>query len=82
MDKIDSFVIYGKQKFGNIEFTFLLCEEDIPKQHITNLIDFIDVFTHKLNKNFPQFIFTWEAAHRIKPMSITEEIVHQILVQR
>ena len=82
MDKIDSFVIHGKQKLGEIEFTFLLVEEDIKAWDREHIIDYIDVFTHNLNKKFPQFTFSWEAAHKIKPMSITEEIIHQILVQR
>ena len=82
MDKIDSFIIHGKQKEGPIEFTFIITEEDIDENFRVNIIDYIDNFTRRLNRDIPQFKFTWEEAHKIYPWAIAGEIVHQILVQK
>ena len=81
MDKIDSFVISAKAKYSFVEFTFVLVEEDIEEIYREHIIDYIDSFVRSLNTNYPEFSFTWQEAHRIKPKDISAEIIHQKLIQ-
>lgn len=81
MDKIDSFVITGRQKNGEIDFTFIILEEDIDQAYRQNIIDYIESFVHELNKRIPQFDFTWNEAHKTKTGDVVGEVIHQILVQ-
>ena len=82
MDKIDSFIIHANQKEGSIEFNFVVVEEDVKEKHRSDIVGYIDRLLRILNRFIPQFIFTWEEAHRAKPERICEEIIHQILVQK
>ena len=81
MDKIDSFVIHGKQIGGVIEFTFVITEEDIDQTYRQNIIEYIESFVNELNARIPQFQFSWSEAHRTKPEDVVGEVIHQILVQ-
>lgn len=82
MDKIDSFVIEATEIGGTVDFTFVLVEDDMPEDIRDNIVDYIDNLTRKLNLRFPQYKFTWQEAHRITPDNITEEIIHQHIVQK
>ena len=82
MDKIDSFVIYGKQIDNeDLDFTFVINEADIKHPETNSFLDEIEYLVHKLNKKIPQFKFTWGVAHKTKEVNIYEEIIHQILIQ-
>jgi len=82
MDKIDSFIIYAKEKGGDqIEFTFVLLEDDIDEIYSEIIIDYIDSLTRSLNQKYPQYKFTWQEAHRIIPKNLTEEVIWQHMIQ-
>lgn len=81
MDKIDSFVIFAKEKESGIDFTFVLLDSDIDEAYSDIIIDYIDSLTRSLNQKYPQYKFTWQEAHKITPNNLTEEIIHQHLIQ-
>ncbi len=79
MDKIDSFIIHANGK--GVEFTFVIVEEDIPKEERANIVDYIDNLTRELNTNCPELTFTWQEAHRVNPLHLSQEIRYQIFIQ-
>ncbi len=82
MDKIDSFVITGKEVSGEIDFTFIITEDDIAQEYRQNIIEYIESFVQELSKRIPQFKFTWSEAHKTRPGDVVGEVIHQILVQK
>ncbi|HUS50886.1 MAG TPA: hypothetical protein VMZ91_12030 [Candidatus Paceibacterota bacterium] len=83
MDKINSYLIFYKEKQGSskhetIEGVFTINDKDIPEEDQYNPTDYIEFLTHKLNETYDFLKFTWDVASLIKPTEIHQELLHQI----